>query len=194
MYVPQGFLMKVFVSLFSACLLSACASLLPTAQDKSVQPWKSFEEAMASYNKIEPFVTDLDAVRKLGFDPFKTPNVRILNHAQVVQLVLPQPIHDEGMVPPGILVCMKANDACQGLFMESNRLDRDRVGNFLLDFMNFKRKTVTTGWKFSALIVVVGDGVVYKQWSGSPNILEESVQKNPLGPLQGIGASSALYH
>jgi hypothetical protein len=185
--------MRVFVSLFSACLLSACASLLPTAQDKSVQAWTSFEEAMASYNKIEPFVTDLDAVRQLGFDPFKTPNVRILNHAQVVQLVLPQPIHDEGMVPPGILACMRANDACQGLYMESNRLDRDRVGNFLLDFMNFKRKTVTTGWKFSALIVVVGKGVVYKQWSGSPNILEESVQKNPLGPLQGIGASSALY-
>jgi hypothetical protein len=110
-----------------------------------------------------------------------------------VQTVLPPPIQGNGAVPPGILECIKAQDACQGYYMEPRRLKKDRVGNFMLDFMNFKRETVTTGWKFGALIVIVGDKVVYKQWSGSPNILEESVQKNPLGPLQGMGSSSDLY-
>lgn len=177
----------------SACLLSACASLLPSSQEKSIQPWESFEEAKASYDRIEPYVTDFDGIRKLGFDPLKTPNMKILNHAQVVQTVVPQPIYDNGVVPPGIIECMKAQEACQGFYMEPNRMDRTRVGNFMLDFMNFKRETITTGWKFGALIVLINDRVVYKQWSGSPNIMEESVQRNPLGPLQGVGTSPGLY-
>jgi hypothetical protein len=185
--------MKVWISLMAACLLSACASLLPTSQDKSIQPWQSFEEAKASYDKIEPFVTDFDGMRELGFDPLNTPNMKILNHAQVVQTVVPPPIHDNGVVPPGIIECMKAQEACQGYYMEPNRMDRARVGNFMLDFMNFKRETITTGWKFGALIVLINDRVVYKQWSGSPNIMEESVQRNPLGPLQGAGTSPGLY-
>lgn len=185
--------MKIWVLPSTVCLLTACASLLPTSQDKSVQPWKSFEEAKASYDKIQPYVTDMEAVRKLGFDPFKTPNMKILNHAQVVQAVVPPPIHDNGVVPQGIRECIKAQDDCQGFYMEPNRLNRKRVGNFMLDFMNFKRETMTTGWKFGALIVVVNDLVVYKEWSGTPSILEQSVQRNPLGPLQGLGSSPSLY-
>lgn len=185
--------MKVWVSLTSVCLLSACASLLPSSLDQSLQSWKTFEDAKASYDRIEPFVTDLDTVHKLGFDPLTTPNLQILNHAQVVHAVVPAPIQDNSVVPPGILVCIKAKDDCQGFFMEPNRVNKNRVGNFVLDFMNFKRETITTGWKFGALIVIVDDKVVYKQWSGTPNIQEESVQKNPLGPLQGLGASTGLY-
>lgn len=186
--------MKILVVLSIAFLLSACASLLPRSQDKPVQPWKSFEEARASYEKIEPFTTDLNGLRALGFDPFATPNIRMLNHAQVVEIVLPAQLPAGIEVPPGIRECMKAQDGCQGFFTEGGRQKRDRVGNFLLDFMNFKRHTVTTGWNFSALIVTVGDTVVYKQWSGRPNIKEETVNTNPLGPLQGIGASPGLYY
>lgn len=193
-WVPRNIVMKNHIGLLAAFLLSACSSLLPTAQDKSVQPWASFEEAKASYDRIEPFVTDLDGVRALGFDPFKTPNIRILNHAQVVQTVLPPPMRENGAVPSGMVECMKAGESCRGYLLEPRRIKKDRVGNFMLDFMNFKRETLTTGWKFGALIVVVGDKVVYKQWSGSPNIQEESVQKNPLGPLQGAGSSSDLYY
>ena len=192
--ISESCAMKVFVSILPVILLSACANLLPDSREQTVQPWKSFDDAKASYDRIEPFVTDLDTVRKPGFDPFSTPNVKILNHAQVVYTVLPVPVHDEGLVPPGIRECIKAQEACQGYSMEPSRVKRERVGNFLLDFMNFKRETHTTGWKFGALIVVVGDRVVYKQWSGSPNIREESVQRNPLGPLQGVGSSPSLYY
>jgi hypothetical protein len=185
--------MKTLVLLSIACLLPGCAILLPSSQDKSLQPWTSFEEAKASYDKIEPFVTDLDTLRELGFDPFNTPNIKILNHAEVVQTVLPSPIPNGIELPPGIRECMKAQDACQGFYMERSRLKRRRVGNFFMDFMNFRRETITTGWKFGTLIVIVGNRVVYKQWSGSPNIQEESVQVNPLGPLQGAGTSSGLY-
>ena len=82
---------------------------------------------------------------------------------------------------------MKAQDGCIGYFMEPSRIDRKRVGNFMLDFLNFKRDTLTTGWKFGALIVVVDDKVVFKQWSGRPRIEETELRRNPLGPLQGLG-------
>jgi hypothetical protein len=103
----------------------------------------------------------MDTVRELGFDPAKTPNVQILNHSQVVRAVLPSPLQELGTIPKGIVDCMKAQEACVGYFMEPSHIDRKRVGNFMLDFLNFKRDTLTTGWKFGALIVVINDKVVY---------------------------------
>ena len=45
------------------------------------------------------------------------------------------------------------------------------------------------GLLFGALIVVIDNRVVYKQWSGRPRIEETELRRNPLGPLQGIGES-----
>lgn len=171
--------MKGLYYLLAASLLGACTSLLPTSHQEVGPTWDSFEAVKHSYDQIVPYRTDMAQVRELGFDPRKTPNLRILNHAQVVQAVLPPPMPNDGAIPPGIRDCIDAQEACRGYLM-----------NFLLDFLNFKRETVTTGWKFGALIVVVGDKVVYKQWSGQPCIHEEEVSRNPLGPLQGAGSSS----
>ena len=115
--------------------------------------------------------------------------MQILNHSQVVRAVLPSPLQDRATIPPGILDCMKAQEGCVGYFMEPSRIERNRVGNFTLDFLNFKRDTLTTGWKFGALIVVIDNQVVFKQWSGRPRIEETELRRNPLGPLQGIGES-----
>ena len=50
--------------------------------------------------------------------------------------------------------------------MEPSCIDRKRVGgNFTLDLsLTYSSDTPTTGWKFGALIVVVDDKVVFKQW------------------------------
>jgi hypothetical protein len=82
---------------------------------------------------------------------------------------------------------MRVQDACVGYQMEPSKIDQKREGNFLLDFLNFKRNKVTTGWKFSALIVVIDDTVVYKQWDGQPKIEMTDARTNPLGPLQSMG-------
>ena len=55
--------------------------------------------------------------------------------------------------------------------------------------LNFKRKVETKGWEFNAVIVLIKDQVVYKTWSGTPEIHEYSDTTNPLGPLQTIGPS-----
>ena len=181
--------MKIFPVLCLTGLLAGCASLLPSSEQQVSNSWNNFEDVKKSYDQIVPYTTDMETVRKLGFDPFKTPNMQILNHAQVVSAVLPSPLLDRNDIPRGIQDCMHAKEGCIGYLMEPSRLDRKRVGNFLLDFLNFKRDTLITGWKFGALIVVVNDKVVYKQWSGNPRIEETELRRNPLGPLQGVGES-----
>ncbi len=67
------------------------------------------------------------------------------------------------------------------------RLRAKRVGKFWPDFLNFRRKTESTGWRFNALLVLVNDQVTYKLWSGTPRIEVYKEDRNPLGPLQGSG-------
>ena len=184
---PQG---RYRLAALLACgLLGACSGMLPTSRQTVSNQWQDFDDAKKSFDQIVPYRTDMSTVRELGFDPAKTPNVQILNHSQVVRAVLPSPLQELGTIPRGIVDCMKAQEACVGYFMEPSHIDRKRVGNFMLDFLNFKRDTLTTGWKFGALIVVIHDKVVYKQWSGRPKIEETEVRHNPLGPLQGVGES-----
>lgn len=63
------------------------------------------------------------------------------------------------------------------------------TGNFFADFANFSRHSVTTGWRFNALILRVHDVVVYRAWGGKPNVNEVEHHTNPLGPLQDMGPS-----
>ena len=145
-----------------------------------------------SFDQITPFQTSMDQVRALGFDPDKTPNMRMLNQAQVIEAVLPSPLQERSTVPQGVLQCMQAGAACVAYSMEPSRIEQRRVGNFLLDFANFRRHSVTTGWKFSALIVVIDKQVVYTQWSGEPQIHTTIERHNPLGPLQNFEESLGI--
>lgn len=178
--------MKTSLLLPMAAWLAGCASMLPTMKQDVSNHWQNFDDAKKSFDQIVPYHTDMDRVRDLGFDPFKTPNLQILNHSQVARAVLP--VAQDGIpVPRAILDCLQAQEGCVGYYMEPSRIDRRRVGNFVLDFMNFKRDTLVTGWKFGALIVIIDKTVVYKQWSGHPQIEETEVRRNPLGPFQGAG-------
>ncbi len=181
--------MKPWAPLLFSCVLAGCTSLLPSSKQDISNQWHTFEDAKKSFDQIIPYTTDMNTMRKLGFDPFKTPNMQILNHSQVVRAVLPSPILEQMVIPQGILDCIKKQEGCIGYFMEPSRIYRQRDGNFLMDFLNFRRNTTVTGWKFGALIVVIDDMVVYKQWSGRPQIEETELQRNPLGPLQGAGPS-----
>jgi hypothetical protein len=178
---------KILLHITIVLQLCGCATMLPSAKQAVITPWSDFEGAKSSYDRIIPFVTSMQTVRELGFDPYKTANMKVLNQAQVVNAVLPSPLQNPTTIPQGISDCMRVQDGCVGYLMEPSKIDQKREGNFLLDFLNFKRNTVTTGWKFSALIVVIDDTVVYKQWDGQPKIETTDDRTNPLGPLQSMG-------
>jgi len=164
--------------------LSACANLLPSVQHEVTIPWTNFDEAKRSFDQIVPYETRLADVGKLGFGPDHVPNIQLLNQAQVVQATLPSPLQDPATIPQGIADCMRAGAACVGYAMEPGKIEHRRVGNIVFDLLNFRRDTLSTGWKFAALIVVIDGTVVYKQWSGQPRIQATTRRTSPLGPLQ----------
>ena len=61
----------------------------------------------------------------------------------------------------------------------------------ILDSLNFKRRTEISGWRFTGLIVLKDDLVVYKLWGGQPSIKESEETRNPLGPFQGVAEGAA---
>jgi hypothetical protein len=97
-----------------------------------------------------------------------------------------------GHLDPGLRECLEAGKACTGYSIALNQQHKDRIGPFLLDLLNFKRVTKSTGWTFDALILMVGDDVVYVLYGGKPSISETEVNVSPLGPLQNWDASGLV--
>lgn len=183
---------KTAVVLFITALLCGCSHWLPGLKREVSHSWTDFAAVKQSFDEIVHYETTMETVRNLGFDPYATPNMQILNQAQVVEAALPSPLQERSTIPQGILDCMQAGSRCVGYALEPSRIEMQRVGYFLLDLLNFRRETVTTGWKFAALIVVIDQQVVYKQWSGQPQIQSIELRTNPLGPLQSIDPAFGL--
>jgi len=169
-------------------LLGGCASLLPRGEAQTGKPWSSFDQAHAAFERIQPYVTTTEQLRAEGIDPLTTPNITILSYADIVRRLVP-PAGSDVALDPGIRDCLRAQTACRGYEIEQRHIQRRRVGNFWLDFLDFRRETVTSGWRFDMLLLVVDGRVVYKLWGGQPDIAETEVTRNPLGPLQGFGQS-----
>ena len=93
---------------------------------------------------------------------------------------------------PGLRECFDAGKRCVGYSIDVKHSDRNRVGPFLLDLLSFRRETVTTGWTFNALVLLVGDDVVYSLYGGKPAISENEKQLEPLGPFQNWNGSGLI--
>ena len=183
-------LVPLFYPFTLACvvfMLGGCssASVLPSEEKINESPWKNFEQAKNAYNLVISNYTTNDELKELGFDPYKTPNVKILTYLDIVQRFIPSPsIHIEDL-DPGIQRCLKARENCYAYEAKPGQKNSQRNGNAFLDILNFRKKTQYTGWEFDALIVLVNDLVVYKIDGGTPILRESGDQKNPLGPFQG---------
>ena len=117
------------------------------------------------------------------------PNIVILSYSDVIRRLIPAVPVESMKLDPGIVDCLAAQDACRAYEIDVKHLKRRRLGNFWLDFLNFKRRTEVTGWRFNALVLLKGDMVVHKLWGGQPVVHEIEETVNPLGPLQGSGES-----
>ena len=173
--------------LIMAVMTPGCGSLLPSAKQTTVSPWNSFEDAKSSFDKITPYTTRADEMRSLGFDPFTTPNIKILTYVDIMNRFLPNPSIKKEDLDEGIQSCINAKANCKAYEFFPQIIRSKRYGNVLLDLFNFRRKTEETGWKFQALIVLIDSTVVYKLWGGDPIIDQHRETKNPLGPLQNAG-------
>lgn len=168
-------------------LVMGCSAMLPHGHDRVTSPWHNFDEAMQAYNAVMPYQSHSADLRELGFEPDANRNVRILNHLEVLDRFLPNKVLTRDDLPFGMQECIAVGEACRAYEVNQRVSHKKRHGSFLSDFFNFSRKVEITGWEFNAVIVLNEDLVVYKLWSGKPNIQEHKESRNPLGPLQGVG-------
>jgi len=180
----------LYLLLLSLALLSfiSCESLLPSAKVMVKSQWQTYDNAKEDYEKIIPWETTVAELNKLGFCPYETPNIRILNATDIVNTFMPTPSIRIDNLDPGIQKCIESKDRCTAYKIEPTLLDSKRIGNFWLDLFSFKRDMVAFGWEFRGLITIVDDVVTYRDPAGGrPAISTEEIQKRPLGPLQDIG-------
>ncbi len=180
--------LRVGSMLALALTVIGCGSMLPKSQSQS-PTFQSFDEARQAIESLVPRQSNLHALSEMGLTPAKQPNTLILTHADVVRRMVNGSVMGKEDLDPGIVTCINARDACRGWELNVARISKARTGSFLADFVNFKRRTETTGWRFNALILLVNDVVVYRGWGGQPVINEVEVNTNPLGPLQDMGPS-----
>ncbi len=179
MRLPTAILLALVLS-----LNSGCSGMLPVAKTTDESRWDSFDQVKASFDLIVPFATTKNDLQKLGFDPYQTANIQILNYLAIIAKFMPNTNITKADLPPGLQGCVEATDSCIAYELKTQNLKSQREGNLFLDLLRFKRQAHQTGWRFSAFIVLVNDLVVYKLWDGQPRIQGEVYKKNPLGPLQ----------
>ncbi len=170
-------------------ILSGCADLLPHSREDVRTPWNSYSDAQAMFERIVPYTTTTAELKALGIDPEKTPNVAILSHADLLRKITAGSSIDIHSLDKELQSCLIENKVCVAYEIEQTHLDRKRFGNFWLDFLNFHRRVDISGWQFDAIVVLRDTRVIYKLWSGKPNIRQLQEERSPLGPLQGLGGS-----
>jgi len=170
-----------------ALLLAGCMAMLPKGRSEVLSSWDSYDAAYKALSAIEPYVASRGDVHAAGLDPQQNPAVTVLHFADLLQRFSGVATIGNAELDRGIRDCLRAGKQCSGYAIAVKKVRRDRVGNFWLDLLNFKRDTETTGWSVEALLVFVDDQLVYTLIGGQPTIREHDVVRNPLGPLQSRG-------
>ncbi len=175
------------LALALAALLAGCSGLLPKAQTEVASPWRSFEDAKAAIERIEPGRTSTQDLREHGIDPYTGTNIQVLTYSDIA-LRFPINVGRERL-DAGLRECLEAGKACTGYAINARDVRRERVGSFWSDALAFKRTVEVSGWNFNALVLLVNDRVVYTLYGGQPNLRETEITRRPLGPAQNFGDS-----
>ncbi len=183
--------MRVAVILLAAAL-AACSSLLPRAEQLTYSPWKSFDEAQQTFDRIVPNQTTVADLKAMNLDPKANPNIVILNYSDVLRRFLPSPSINAADLDLGVQQCVAAKSACEGYEINQSNTKRQRYGSFLADLLNFRRKTDVSGWRFNGVLLIEHGVVIYKLTGGQPAIHEFEESVNPLGPFQSGAALTSV--
>ena len=179
--------------IFAIIVLAGCDSMLPRSKSVAESAWGSFDDARAAFDKLEAHKTRAGELAKLGFDPFANANVTLLNYSDLIRRFVPGTVALAESIDGDILNCIAVKERCRAVEVDIINSRSERVGSFFLDFLNFRRTTEITGWRFNAVVVLKDDVVVYKLWGGRPMIKEVNEYRNPMGPLQGGGEKLLSY-
>ena len=171
----------------SCVLLCGCANLLPRGDSERLSGFDSFDGAAQAFDSIVAYRTTIEQLSALGFDVQSSANVTLIAYPQLTGRLAP----DRGVpfeaIDPGIRDCIVARLQCQAYEFHLGREATRREGSFWADFLNFRRTTRVTGWRFEGLLAVRDGVVLFRSRGGEPRADRTDRQVNPLGPLQGAG-------
>jgi len=174
-----------------AALSSGCSTILPAGSVDDHIGFDSFEAAEQALARVVPYRTTVPELEALGFKVRESANVVRIIYPDSIARLAPNSSVPLDTMDQGIRECIAARMACDVYEFRFGRQQQRRVGNFLLDFFNFKRRIVVSSWRFNALVVVKQETVLFTSHGGEPQNDHVEERVNPLGPLQSIGESSA---
>ena len=174
------------IALSSLLLFSVgCKSLLPQKTIVTHNQWTDYSQVNVIGNSIHAGQT-LDDLKSIGVDVNNTKNIEHLTHLDVAKrfgLIGGQ--KDRSLkTPAGVQLMLDAAERGRGYELTIEHTAQTRTGSFWKDFLNFKRTTKETGWKYNILIITVDDKIQYVLHKGNPNINRVTTERNPLGPFQ----------
>lgn len=176
--------------LLAALALAGCRSLLPLASSEPQQPFRSYEAAAQALARVVPYRTTRAELEVLGFHQRDSANVVRIAYPDSIARLAPNSAVPLDALDRGLRDCIVARMACQVHEYHFARQSQRRDGPFLADFFNFRRRTSITGWRFTALVVVLDDLVLFTSHGGEPRVDQVDERVNPLGPFQSIGEAS----
>lgn len=186
----NAFIARSIVFVGSFMLLTGCGSLLPRGNSEQPSGFDTFEAAAQAFEKVVVYRTTVEQLKTLGFDLQSSPNVTLISYPQLTGRLAP----DRGVpfeaIDPGIRDCIVARLACRVYEFHLARETSRRQGSFMLDFLNFRRETRVTGWRFEGLLAVRDGIVLFRSHGGEPRTDRTDRRVNPLGPLQGAGEAT----
>lgn len=169
-------------------LTTGCQSLFLSHQTSSQCQWTNWDDVNLAFNHIVPQHTTTADLRAMGFDPDRTPNIKVMPYVDIVPIFMPNPNIHLADLPVGVRVFVEAKQNSCGYLVELENVKEKRHGNLFLDIFGFKRQTHHSGWRFRGLILIKDNQVVYTLASGEPNISTEDASIKPLGPFQELDA------
>jgi hypothetical protein len=175
-------------ALFLLLTTVGCSSLLPRSEETTHSAWQTYQEAQKAFDSIEPGKTTVSELKAMSLDPSNNANISILNYADVLRRFLVSQAVTFNDLDTGVLECVSAKIQCRGFEIEQKAVKRHRNGNFWLDILGFKKETHIAGWRFTGLVLLKGDVVVYKLTGGQPAIIEQQNTNTPLGPVQSLAS------
>jgi hypothetical protein len=163
--------------------------MFSSSESKAESKWESFAEVEAAFAKVLLNTSDTNDLKRLGFHPSSSPNVKILTYVDIINFFMPNPgIRKEDLDEP-VRACIDAKDEGHAYLVELRNVNAKRHGNLFLDIFGFKRRTHETGWEFRGIILMTNSTVVYKLSSGQPRVSRNEKRTKPLGPFQEVDVS-----
>ena len=164
--------------------VTGCTFVLPRTYTRTEALWESFDDAQQAFEHIVPGETTTEELVQLGYDPRISKNVMDLDYLSLVAALIPGSVLRPEDIPEGLRRCIAVQDDCRGYRAQAEIRKARREGFWLLDLLRFRRQVETKGWSFTGTAVLADGVVVYKAWSGTPEIQQYSDEIQPLGPLQ----------